>query len=98
MLASVENPRDILLARQSGYAAAVVVEDFPAGDKAYRLDGAWKTKIIPCPAETLDATCASCRLCLTPHALFDAGSAIAFGVHGLPANRPIQVRRPGRSK
>ncbi len=29
VIASVENPRDMLLAKKRGYASAIVVEDFP---------------------------------------------------------------------
>lgn len=92
VLASVEHARDFLLARKQGYAAAIVVEDFKNGDRAYRLPGARSTKVIPCPAETRSATCASCRLCLT-NTLFKTSTAIAFKIHGLGSNRALQALR-----
>jgi ParB/RepB/Spo0J family partition protein len=79
VLASVEKPSEIEQARKKGYAAAVVVEDFPS-EKAFTTDGA-KVKVVPCPAETRRTTCADCRLCLDRD-LVQMNVAIAFKLHG----------------
>lgn len=80
VLASVELPEDIEIARERGYPAAIVVEAFPNGSKAYRLPGS-DSKIVPCPAETGDAVCNQCRLCLDCD-LLRAGKTIGFALHG----------------
>jgi hypothetical protein len=79
VLASVETPQDIEAARQAGYAAAIVVEKFPA-DRAFSLPGS-SARIIPCPAETGSVTCATCRLCIDRD-LLRMNAAIAFEAHG----------------
>lgn len=91
VIASVENPRDMLLAKKRGYASAIVVEDFPNGDKAFKLPGVGKTKVVPCPAETRGVPCISCRLCLVPDQLLKARSAIAFKIHGQHAGRALEA-------
>ncbi|MFP2929488.1 ParB/RepB/Spo0J family partition protein [Pyxidicoccus sp. 3LG] len=80
VLASVETAADIETARSRGYAAAIVVEDFPDCDKAFALPGT-KARIIPCPAETRGRTCIECRLCLDVD-LLKLNAAIAFKIHG----------------
>lgn len=95
VIASVEHPRDILLARHQGYASAIVVEDFPIGDKAFKLSGARTTRVVPCPAETRGVPCSSCRLCLVPDQLFKTGSAIAFKIHGQHAERALEALAGG---
>lgn len=79
VLASVETPQDIEVARQAGYAAAIVVEKFPS-DRAFSLPGT-SARIIPCPAETGSVTCAACRLCIDRD-LLGMNAAIAFEPHG----------------
>ena len=94
VLASVEQPHEIEEARRQGYAAALVVSDFPS-DKAFSVEGT-RTMVIPCPAETTGTTCAECRLCLD-HDLLGAQRAIAFKAHGQTASlvrdRLHQLRR-----
>jgi ParB-like chromosome segregation protein Spo0J len=84
VLASVERPEDIEAARKRGYAAAIVVEDFPS-DEAFSLPGT-NAKVIPCPAETRGTNCAECRLCLDRD-LLEMNAAIAFKVHGRQAEQ-----------
>lgn len=91
VIASVENARDILLAKRQGYASAVVVGGFPTGDGAFTLPGARGTKIVPCPAETRGVPCSACRLCLVPDRLLEARSAVAFRVHGQHAARALEA-------
>jgi hypothetical protein len=96
VLASVERPAELAEARLRGYAAAIVVERFPNGAKAWMVRG---TRVIPCPAETRGTNCADCRLCLGEVDLVAMRAAIAFEVHG--AARNVAVRsllrkiRPG---
>ena len=84
VLASVESVKDIAKARKRGYAAALVVDEH-LSDKAY-----WKgkEKIIPCPAETRGATCATCRLCLDRD-LLKMGVSIGFAVYGPGATQAL---------
>ena len=86
VLASVERAEDIEQARQHGYAAAIVVERFPHGAKAFTLPGS-SARIVPCPAETVGKTCAECRLCMEDQALLTKNIAIAFQVHGRDAKK-----------
>ena len=79
VLASVERPEDIEAARKRGYAAAIVVPEFPS-KKAFVLPGS-TARIIPCPAETMGTTCVECRLCLDRD-LLGMHAAIAFEAHG----------------
>jgi ParB-like chromosome segregation protein Spo0J len=82
VLASVEKVDEIEKAQKRGYACAVVVEEFPAGDKAWTVG---RTRIVPCPAETRGTTCAECRLCLDRD-LHAQRTAVAFKLHGLHAD------------
>jgi len=83
VLASIERAEDVAQARRAGYAAALVVAGFER-ETAYPLAGARDTKLIPCPAETRGATCASCRLCLDRD-LNAMGAVIGFQAHGAGA-------------
>jgi hypothetical protein len=83
-LASCENTSDVHKAMARGYAAALVVAEFPNGDRAFDVgDG---VKAIPCPAETRGTTCVQCRLCLD-QPLRELKRAVAFKVHGHTAKR-----------
>jgi len=94
VLASVEAPAQLELAAAQGYAPAIVVDRF-AGDVAYRLHAGWKA--VPCPAETRDRSCATCRLCFDGDALLGRRVAIAFQAHGSGATKMreqlVQIRR-----
>lgn len=81
VLASVERPEDIERARKRGYAAAIVVEQFPSDDKAFTLPGS-SARIVPCPAETRGLVCTECRLCMNTDKLHANNAAIGFEVHG----------------
>jgi hypothetical protein len=80
VLASVEMPGDIEVARKRGYPAVVVVEEFENGSASFRLRGA-TARIVPCPAETRNVTCAGCRLCLDRD-LLGMNVAVGIKVHG----------------
>ena len=81
VLASVEVPQEIGLARSRGYPAVIVVEAFPNGAKAFHLPGS-RAQIIPCPAQTRPGTtCIRCRLCLDRD-LLKIGAAIGLLTHG----------------
>jgi hypothetical protein len=88
ILASVTTPADIELARQAGYAAAIVLEKFPS-KKAFYLPGS-TARIIPCPAEVNGkTTCATCRLCLDADRLLTINAAIAFQALG-PGTKKVE--------
>lgn len=99
VLASVEVPQDIEVARRAGYASAIVVGEFPS-HRAFALPGT-TAKIIPCPAETSNTTCIECRLCLDADKLLELNTAIAFQVHGPAAGRAgaalVQLRIRGQT-
>lgn len=85
VLASVERVEDIDVAREAGYAAAIIVEKFPS-ERAFRLPGT-TMKIIPCPGETSrKIPCVKCRLCLEPD-LLALGAAIGFQARGAGARK-----------
>lgn len=85
VLASVENPADVELARSRGYATAIVVDRFPQ-EQAYDFKGA---RVLPCPAETRALTCVECRLCLDRD-LNKLGITIGFSAHGMGA---VHIRK-----
>lgn len=88
VLASCVSTADVAAARARGYAAAIVVADFPDGPASWRYaDG----RAIPCPAEaTKHVTCSSCRMCMDAERLLERGLVIAFKAHGAGAEK---VRR-----
>ncbi len=91
VLASVDRPDEIELARERGYASAIVVDRF-RDTKTFTLDG---HDIVACPAETkdrtgVDATCVDCRLCLD-HDLIDLGLTIGFEAHGPRKSQAIRA-------
>jgi hypothetical protein len=82
VLASCETAADVQLARERGYAPALVVEEFPS-HKLYEVaDGAG---VLPCPAQTRhDVSCSDCRLCFDDAGIRERGYAIGFELHGIP--------------
>jgi hypothetical protein len=84
--ASVEKPADVARARERGYAAAIVVPEFVTDGRTYKYEGA---TILPCVAETHEATCSDCRVCLDRDVL-KLGLTIGFAAHGMGAP---EVRR-----
>lgn len=93
VLASIEDPRDVPEMAERGYPSALVVDRFRRR-AAYHLTAGWK--LVPCPAETGKATCASCRLCLD-RPLLTMRAVIGFEAHGtgVVAARAalVQIRR-----
>lgn len=93
VFASIEAPQQIAAAAAQGYASALVVDRFEQ-DRAYPIAKGWK--LIPCPAETRGATCASCRICLDRDVL-GMRAVIGFQVHGTGAaaakDKLVQLRR-----
>lgn len=87
VLASVESAAQVPEARHQGYAAAIVVERFPFGRKAFHMGSA---TFVPCPAETTATTCVECRLCLDVN-LYGIGKGIAFQAHGLQSDAVLAV-------
>lgn len=78
VLASVETSRDIVEAKQRGYAPALTV-DVARSEQPYKIGG---VRMIPCPYESTPRrpTCSQCRLCLRD--LSDSNEGIVFSVHG----------------
>ena len=74
VLASCETVADIRKARKRGYAAALVVRDFP-GEKVYKLDG---EDIAPCPHTTRGIQCVDCGLCFDTAKLRKLGLSIGL--------------------
>jgi hypothetical protein len=89
VLASVELPEDIAAAMEAGYAAAIVVPEFPSA-KAFALQGT-SVRVIPCRYETDGITCAECGLCMDDQMLLTKNFAIGFEVHGQARNRAKQA-------
>jgi hypothetical protein len=86
MLASCERPADVRAAWQRGYAAALIVADFPGFGRFDAGDG---IMAVPCPEQTgRAASCDACRLCWRDDLLVNR-VAIAFKAHGA---RRQQVR------
>lgn len=86
VLASVERPEQIRQARRMGYAAAIVMDMFPASanGKIFSLPGGHR--VLPCPNETRGMTCVECRACLRSGDLLRTGLTIGFQSHGTMAS------------
>ncbi len=82
-LASVETGVAARAAMARGYAPAVVVPKHPS-DRRFKWYG---LDLIPCPAETRERTCATCRLCFNDGELVKRGIGIAFAKHGRDASK-----------
>ena len=78
-LASVETAAELDAAVAAGYTPALVVESFPS-TRVFSLPGS-AVRVVPCRAETSNATCVECRLCLDP-SLLRHGTAVGFALHG----------------
>ena len=72
--ASVEDVAGIKTARDMGYPAAIVIDEFPNGSKSFMMGS---EKITPCPEQSKadGPDCESCRLCP------DTDITIAFAKH-----------------
>ena len=88
MLASVSNVEEAALAREKGYAPAIVVSQF-TNSKVFKLPGS-EIKFIPCPAQTnpggKQVGCSDCKLCFNADRLFKDNFGIAFEAHGVKKN------------
>jgi len=74
VLASCETFAQVAEARERGYAAAIVVEEFGAG-------------MVACPAQTRHTSCTDCRLCFDDAGLRRRRKVIGFRVHGDAASQ-----------
>ncbi len=79
VLGSVDKPSDIRKAIAKGYAPALVVPEFPNGNKVFTVGG---FRFIPCQEQTRGVTCIECRLCFDDAKLRKQGLGIAFAAHG----------------
>lgn len=85
ILASIDDIKDVKLARKQGYAPTIIVP-YHKTEKAFTLKGS-NVKWIPCPAQTRDkVTCESCKLCMKADWLFSSKRGIAFAAHGVRKN------------
>lgn len=84
MLASVSDVTEATMAREQGYAPAIVVPEHPS-ERAYKI-GDSDIKWIPCPAQTRDVGCSDCRLCFNADRLKEGNFGIAFAAHGVKKN------------
>jgi uncharacterized protein YlaI len=84
VLASCESTKQAHEAMQRDYAACMTVAAHPADGKAFTQDG---LKVIPCPEQTRNATCDTCRLCWDDGALKARNAIISFAAHGTGAKR-----------
>jgi hypothetical protein len=89
MLASIDKVEDAILAREQGYAPAIVVDSFD-NDKVFSIEGS-RVKWIPCPAQTSpgnkDISCADCKLCTKSDWLLETNRGIAFAAHGVQKDK-----------
>ena len=74
--ASIEDPHDGPAALRGGYRPALVVEEFPDEDRAFRAS---RVKFVPCAYESRGVSCTQCRLCLGN---LPPRTGIAFRFHG----------------
>lgn len=80
VLASCENEQDVIEAKDSGYATAIVVDSFEGQSKLHVRGG---IKLLPCPSQTKKGVkCSDCKLCFDDDRLMQFDYSIAFAVHG----------------
>jgi hypothetical protein len=87
VLASMEHAEDAKLARERGYAPALVVESHAARGKRRAGGVTW----IPCAEETRGLSCTECRLCFDADGLRAKGLGIAFAAHSQGYKRVLRV-------
>lgn len=82
VLASCDTTTEVEQARARGYAAALVVPEFPREHRVFAYPRTnWEA--VPCPVEAgAQTTCATCRLCMDDIALDRRRLVVAFAVHG----------------
>ena len=90
VLASCETLEETRAAMGAGYGAALVVAEHTSDKATTRGD----VKVIPCPNQTRDITCADCRLCFNADALRERRAVIAFAAHGVAKKRVQRAIAP----
>jgi hypothetical protein len=90
VLASCESLHDAKEAMGRGYAAAVVTGPHHANGKAYK-DAATGLRVIPCPSQVGDTTCADCKLCWNDKNLLTTKSVIGFEAHGVKKKALLNI-------
>jgi hypothetical protein len=86
VLASLNNPGQIALARERGFAPAIIVEEFPEGGNEFQIGD---HLFIPCRQEIDGTPCTDCGFCQTDEALFAAKRGIAFRAHGSQSKKTV---------
>ncbi len=94
VLASCESTADVAEALNAGYAPALVVSHHPENGRSVRDENG--IKLIPCPSQTRDVSCADCRLCWNDEMLIAQRACITFSVHGVAKKRALNVLQPNR--
>ena len=79
VLASCETPVDVEIAKERGYATAIVVPEFPS-KKRFQFAS---VDAIPCVEQTKGVQCDECRLCFNDDYLRASSRTIAFKGHGI---------------
>jgi hypothetical protein len=93
VMMSCESSEQVEEARALGFAATLVVAQFPYGAKVFRLPGS-SLKYVPCPEQASGrVTCVECRLCLDTAVLLRKGIVIVFAAHGRDAAK-VRHRLP----
>lgn len=85
ILASVDDPNDLPLAREMGYAPSVIV---PCHEKRQSKNG---IRLLPCRAQVESITCQECMLCFKSKDLYNNKLGIAFAAHGIQSKRILTV-------
>lgn len=88
MLASISSIKEVDIARENGYAVAIVVGKH-LSEKVYKLPNC-DVKWIPCPSQTKKISCAECKLCARSEFLFKNNYGIAFEAHGVRKNSLVR--------
>jgi hypothetical protein len=84
VLASCHSVAEAEEAMRQGYAAAVIVEAFDDGAKAWHElgGGGEAVRLVPCRYQAAGTTCKDCRLCMDDTKLRESNTLIAFAAHG----------------
>lgn len=87
VLASAEDEMQVDEAHARGYAASLVVPEYPRGHRVFGWPRS-RMRAVPCPAESgASVTCSTCRLCMHDVELRRRRLAVAFAAHGTDAGR-----------
>jgi len=89
VLASCESASEVAEALDAGYAPALVVSHHPADGRATRNEDG--IKMIPCPSQTRNVSCADCKLCWDDEMLIAQRACITFSAHGSTKKRTLNV-------